>query len=431
MTDDAHSGGRAIDAATLSRVHALLERHGVDLRDPDGAPGAGFVVLNLNDYGLAMAVIDGVDGTIIDTVTVHDVGAEAIDAAVATRLVEVGRVQAPTNAEWGAELRRLIASGRHRLGASDGVFIMGEDYVRLFRLTRNDVRGAIGDQIDFARSKWDGLVAGRSVRAAVLGASPQAWPGIGEIASAIVHPALLRVSVADEQPEPVQSVQPPAVTPRHMEVPLQSPEQDSSAPEHPAAPLSADPPTDRIPVYRDRPARTVTPEAVVENVDWMDLPSWSLVGEHSWDGASAQQVDDTSEPSPQRPAPQHIRRKVMIGSLACALLVGMGAVSVFALSDGGARSSAAVDNSAGTLTGVTPPPSTELPEPSYAAPEEVAAAAQSAVPYTTPPPPPPTSSRSESSAERPRNPPRPRPQRPRRNTIPNPIPGLPPIVLPG
>lgn len=70
--------------------------------------------------------------------------------------------------------------------------------------------------------------------------------------------------------------------------------------------------------------------------------------------------------------------------------------------------------------------------PSYADPADFAEARVPAARYVPPPPPPPPPT-SEESADEPtqqQNRPRPRP-RPRQRTIPNPIPGLPPIVLPG
>ncbi|MCF3937309.1 hypothetical protein [Gordonia tangerina] len=113
------------------------------------------------------------------------------------------------------------------------------------------------------------------------------------------------------------------------------------------------------------------------------------------------------------------------------LLVGVGAAGVvaaiavtvaFAASGDGDPAERPTASSAASHT-------TDAPTPTYADPADVVDAGVAAARYTPPPPPPPSTTTSEPTQQQ-QNQPRPRP-RPRQRVIPNPIPGLPPIILPG
>ncbi len=64
------------------------------------------------------------------------------DRALADLLIADGRVDAPRNLAHEAELLRLVAQARHNLARSHGTFVMGDQFVRLFLLTRDDVVAA-------------------------------------------------------------------------------------------------------------------------------------------------------------------------------------------------------------------------------------------------------------------------------------------------
>ncbi|KAF0967562.1 MULTISPECIES: hypothetical protein [Gordonia] len=124
------------------------------------------------------------------------------------------------------------------------------------------------------------------------------------------------------------------------------------------------------------------------------------------------------------PVPSRSRRTVLAGlALVCALAITAVAV---ALATGNDDSSQAPVAAPTTTTPTTTAPTTAAPTgQEYADPAIVAEARQPAQRYT--PPPPPVVTNEQGPAPRPRS----RAPRPQRGvTIPNPIPGLPPIVLP-
>ncbi|MFW0788317.1 hypothetical protein [Gordonia sp. CPCC 205333] len=61
------------------------------------------------------------------------------DVELMNYLVATGRVAEPEGEAWRAELLAQIAQARRNLARCEGTFVMGEDYVRLFRVTRNDI----------------------------------------------------------------------------------------------------------------------------------------------------------------------------------------------------------------------------------------------------------------------------------------------------
>lgn len=66
------------------------------------------------------------------------------DVELLNYLVAVGRVDHPDNDAWHAELLALVGQARRNLARSEGTFVMGENFVRLFRVTRGDVVAAAG-----------------------------------------------------------------------------------------------------------------------------------------------------------------------------------------------------------------------------------------------------------------------------------------------
>lgn len=66
------------------------------------------------------------------------------DIALLNYLVSVGRVDEPDGDAWHDELLGLVGQARRNLARSAGTFVMGETYVRLFRVTRDDVVAAAG-----------------------------------------------------------------------------------------------------------------------------------------------------------------------------------------------------------------------------------------------------------------------------------------------
>ncbi len=62
-----------------------------------------------------------------------------VNSDLAAHLIAQGRVQVPESAAWEAELLGLMAQAQRRLTSSSSVFLMGQDHVGLFLITRDDL----------------------------------------------------------------------------------------------------------------------------------------------------------------------------------------------------------------------------------------------------------------------------------------------------
>ncbi|GAB17079.1 hypothetical protein GOEFS_018_01110 [Gordonia effusa NBRC 100432] len=268
-------------------------------------------------------------GTALDAATDDDVD-------LMNYLVAVGRVAQPDSDAWRSELLGLTVVARRNLAHSEGTFVMGEQFVRLFRVTRNDI-----------------AVAARQ------GSRPRT-PSRGE---------------ADDAPtQPIALMQPhPEFTPR------------SSIPR----------------------GRMPTP------ADLEPLPS---------------EVRPPRRPR-VRPKPT-VASRMLFGAASALLAAAVGTVLIAAWSPDSepvAQTVAQTQTHAATSTVPTTVPTAKA--------QDVALARRPAATYKAPQPT--TTQRSETSASpnnsrRTTSEPRRQPQRsaPKPRTVPNPIPGLPPIRLP-
>jgi len=73
--------------------------------------------------------------------------APGVDRALAGRLIADGRVSLPESPAWEAELLALMATAQRRLRFTSSVFLMGENHVALFLVTRDDLAAVAPDQV--------------------------------------------------------------------------------------------------------------------------------------------------------------------------------------------------------------------------------------------------------------------------------------------
>ncbi|GAC67494.1 hypothetical protein [Gordonia soli] len=153
-----------------------IRRHQRDLGLPEDEP---FVLLDLTEIGLRIAVIDGASAVIVHESLTAAIRTELLDRLIADHLVRAGRVDQPETPAWAAELLDLTARGRVRLQSSDGAFIMGREHVRLFRVTRRDVDESTRDVAVEIDRLWQEIAeeAPRPVRSVVITAGHHDWPG--------------------------------------------------------------------------------------------------------------------------------------------------------------------------------------------------------------------------------------------------------------
>lgn len=364
-----------------SRVIWLEEPLLRDIREllaaTTGQVGPAFTLIDLDENGLRGAAVDAETGQCLIELNDHTLHVAAFDRAIADYLVRTGKAQMPETADWARELVDMMPQARLLLGSSAGTFLMGKAHVGLLRVTRADLDEALAPSIVRAISvaRSVAIASPASVTATVMMPNHSAWPGLIEALGAALS--------AGPGPQiPVMPLRNAAVL-KPAETPRPGKHARPSEPELPA-PVPA----------------PILPAPV--------LPPHGLVS------------------APIAPTPDPVaaagrtrqNRLVLLGAAFVSVLIVVGCATLLATpwrDDAGEPQSQrylTTPDPTVTSTSVTPAPSSTPVIP----PINVSAALAPIVSYTTPPPPPPTTRR-------------PAP-RPRQNTIPNPIPGQPPIVLP-
>ncbi|WP_207837023.1 hypothetical protein [Williamsia soli] len=370
--------GESGRSRTPSRVIWLEESLLRDVREllmaTVGHVGPAFTLIDLDENGLRGAAVDAATGQCLIELNDHTLQATAFDRAIADYLVRVGKAQMPETAEWARELLDLVPQARMLLSTSPGTFVMGQQYVGLLRVTRADLDEALGASIVRAVSvaRSVSIASPLPVTAAVVMPNHVEWPGLLDG---------LGVALSG------------AVPPTMAVAPLKNPHST---------------------VRPSRHARAVDGEAAAA----VPLPATQLPFP-----PPPPSPPPASVPAPAiEPAVTADRRKqnrlVLVGAALLSVLILVGGTTLVttpwrddATQPQSQRYLTTPDPTGATITTTTAPSSTPAVPPI-----NTAAALAPVVKYTTPPPPPPTTRR-------------PAP-RPRQNTIPNPIPGQPPIVLP-
>lgn len=343
-----------------------------------GQVGPAFTLIDLDENGLRGAAVDAETGQCLIELNDHTLHGSAFDRALADYLVRTGKAKMPETAEWARELVDLMPRARLLLGGSAGTFLMGKSHVGLLRVTRADLDDALAPSavraISVARSV--AIASPAPVTATVMMPNHSAWPGL-------IDALGVALSVGPGPQIPVLPLRNAAVL-KPAEAPGPGKHARPSEPE--------------LPVPAPAPVLPAPP-----------LPPHGLVS------------------APIEPIPDPVvaarrnrqNRLVLLGAAFVSVLIVVGCATLLATpwrDDAGEPQSQrylTTPDPTVTNTSSTPTPSSTPAIP----PINTAAALAPIVSYTTPPPPPSTTTR------------RPAP-RPRQNTIPNPIPGQPPIILP-
>ncbi|MGC4935117.1 hypothetical protein ACLQ3C_15700 [Gordonia sp. DT30] len=457
MTEQTHPAARVLDATLTESVRQRLVDEGVRL----------VAVVDLDAAGAIVAAVDIVEDQVLLTApSLGEVTPRELDRVIADHLVALGRVTPPAGDEWRDELRKLAGRGRTRLASSGGAFIMGEQHVRLFRMTHRDVEVATAPLAAALAEHLDATLAQVGVldAPALLTSSHIAWPGLAVMLAdarrtpvAVVDDSATDSSAADDSadgsashgvtaptsgdfPMPgsmshqiVRMVEPSGVEPARVEPPRRAPS--------PAAPQ----PAPRVPPLSD--ASTETLAAVTEELAALpDEPAGpdefatdadpafgtnpaidtelDRDAEPELDGEPAGDFDsnaDRDEPAADRR--WYSRPRWLLGGAVAGVLAVFGAAMAVAFTGG---SSAPTPPAAvSTTTPSVSTSATPTSPPEYADPSDLVEARRPAVRYTPPPPPPPPA---QTDSQTRGNSPRRGSPRPPRISIP--VPGLPPIVIP-
>lgn len=368
-----------------SRVISLEKPLLADIRDllvaSTGKIGAAFTLIDLDEHGLRGSAVDAETGHCLIELNDHTLHAQAFDRAIADYMVRSGKAQMPETAEWARELVDLMPQARLLLGTSVGTFLMGKTHVGLLRVTRADLDEALAPSIVRAISvaRSVAIASPAPVQAAVMMPNHSAWPGLT---------AALGTALSDGPGPhiPVVPLKNPSVPPRSGRH-ARPPEPD------PSTSLLTLPPAVSAPVL---PAR-LSPLGLVSSPTEVLSDPAAVVGR------------------------QKQNRLILVGAALVSVLIIVGCAALLAApwrDDAGEPRSQRYLTPPDSTVISTSPPSTPSTTPAVP-PINVSAARAPIVKYTTPPPPPPPSTTTRRPAPR-----------PPRNTIPNPIPGQPPIVLP-
>ncbi|WP_084834284.1 hypothetical protein [Williamsia sp. 1138] len=379
--------GESGRSRTPSRVIWLEEPLLRDVREllatTVGHVGPAFTLIDLDENGLRGAAVDAATGQCLIELNDHTLQATAFDRAIADYLVRVGKAQMPESAEWARELLDLMPQARMLLSTSPGTFLMGKQHVGLLRVTRVDLDEALGASIvraiSLARSV--SIASPLPVTAAVVMPNHTEWPGLLEALGAALAGAV-----------------PPAMA---------------------VAPLK-NPHSTLRPSRHARPSDDETATALPLPATHLSLPPQPQPQPPGL--VSAPQLREVPVPRVEQAATVDRRKQnrlVLVGAALLSVLILVGGATLVTTpwrddttQPQSQRYLTTPDTTAATTTTTTAPSSTPAVPPI-----NTSAALAPVVKYTTPPPPPPPTTR------------RPAP-RPRQNTIPNPIPGQPPIVLP-
>ena len=373
-----------------------------EFRLPDRSSGA-VIALDFGDAGLWGGRLDGRRVAATDTETRIRPG--VLDARIAAYLRDTGAVDAATPEVFG-ELVAVVGRGRHALIGHDSSLTMGFEHLRLVRLGLDDVVEATVPEANRAHGMIVELAGTDPVDAVLLGPGHEAWPGLWE---ALTERGFAVLLPGDDFPEVFGGDD----RPTDLLAPVAAPPQIRAwegGGDHPALVDPADYGLDRF--------GNAVPDAV-------DAPRLDGV-----ESAAAEPAAAAADPEPDQP--QGLRGRVVALGIVVMLAVGGGAVAL-ALN---AHVSGGPDLSSADPTSSTPQTSPTGPEPERlnvsVNQRDLDAARAPMSSYTTPPPPPPPPTTKETT-QRPTQarpgPKPPEPTRAKKKTIPNPIPGLPPIVI--
>lgn len=467
-----------LDESLLHEVQRTLAASGI-------TDCAAFVLVELNEGGLRTAVVDSSTGASLVERGDGKLCPRMLDLSMADHLVRSGRVERPASFDWATELIDLMPDVRARLAVTDGAFAMGASHVAMFRVSRRDYYAGLQPHLLAAQSLWQAVALNSAppVGALVFMPEHEQWPGLFPTLSHLAPipavalrdpgpdtavPAVGARRHQDDEPTDAAAV-PVSAAPDHdpapapvMPSPLPpAPLPVPAAPTAPPAPFVAavPPPIEVLPAPSGHRGHAVE-QAHDSLVSGARLPTGSFLPDpspYALAGATGEQdvyrSADLGERTPapvqenrdvmHAPGPRHYtppahqtramtegsradHRRVLLG---VAAVIGAAVVGglIIGLSWLGGDSDAQRPASAAAQGMVAQTSTVPVsPAPTSRPPLDTRAAQAPLLRYT--PPPPPTADQQTAQRSAPTR--RAAPPPPRRRSIPNPIPGLPPILLP-
>lgn len=348
---------------------------------PD-APTGAVIAVDIEATGLWAGRVE--DGAVVESQTESRIHPDVLDARIAAYLRDSGQVQTPTPEAFG-ELVVVVGRGRQALVGHDSSLTMGFEHLRLVRLGLDDVIEATVRETNRAHGMIVELAGTDPVDAVLLGPGHSSWPGLWE---ALTERGFSVLLPGDDFPVTFGGDEQPT----ELIAPVSGPQVIRAWEGEDAGPASVDP------------------------ADY---------GPDRFGPAEPDVYTDEQAPA-AAPEPGMRGRLLVLGVL---ILMAVGGGGVALAMNAHEASGPERDVAETTSSAPTSNSSTSEPErvPSNVDPRDLEAARAPVSSYTTPPPPS-KSTKPRQSEARP-GPKPPEPTRPKRRTIPNPIPGLPPIVI--
>ncbi len=372
-------------APLLAEIRGAL----ADITSAAGWPA--FVLVRLDDTGLRASAVDAETGERLTELSEPLVGPAALDRMLADHLVRTGRAKSPETKSEALELIGLMPLVRIKLAGASGAFVIGRNSVGLVRVTHHDLDEALAPALSRAASLARSVAIGspQQVTSLVVMPGHTRWPGLLEG---------LTAAMGSER-------------------------------------------VGRVPVValRSAPARQSLGR---HDADWSTNPDVGAIAPN--------RRARFYLPAPAAPDPEETKkirtqnRKVLAGAVAAALIAIGGAAAWAAPWQDADHVESRPLSIERVLQGPADPPSPTTPAPQTPSasqttprspvvppttvipPIDTARALAPAVQYEAPPPP----TSTPPSAAQPPPAPRLVPPAPAPRTLPNPIPGLPPILLP-
>lgn len=344
-----------------------------DFSIPADTAGA-VVAVDFGDDGLWAARLDA-DGAVVRIAREPRITPAVLDLRVATYLHHSEAIPGTDDPQTFAELLDVCRRARASLIERESVLLMGTDRLRMVSVTLDTVLAATVPEANRANGVIVELAGSEPVAAVLLGPGIDRWPGLWE---ALTERGFAMLGPEDPFPELFAG---------------------DDAATHALQAISPDP----VALAWATSAATPSADIAAPGTDAPDT------------GAP-----DTAAPGTSVRNPRRTRIALTAAALAVIALGGAGLATALSLDDTDQPSTAAESSTPSS----TDPSVSGAPA---AAPSELRAARAPMKRYV---PPRTTSSTTSTTSEAPLGPrPRPKPRPDNRRTLPNPIPGLPPIVI--
>lgn len=354
------------------------------LRDFDvpGDPTGAVIAIDFGADGLWAGRVER--GAVVAESVEHRITPQVLDVRMATYLRDVGRVDVPDGDVFG-ELVRVSGHARESLAGRETVLSMGEKHLRLVSVHLTDVMEATVPEINRAHGMVIELADRDPVDAVLLGPGNDEWPGLWE---SLTERGYSVLTPGDPFP------------------------QTFGGSDHPTEMIGAVSQPQQVLAWAASDEPGLADPALVDPADY---------------GADRFEPDaDPEQPASPRPR----RAKLLVVTAVVLAAVGGGGVALAMNAQETHKPSVKQADAVSSSSESVAKPTTPEPEHVDAAvdPSVLAAAKVPVLKYTTPPPPPPPPKPTRTRQATPGPSPT-QPSRPHRRTIPNPIPGLPPIVI--